>query len=60
MRVVSLVPSLTQTLFDLGLSSSEIVGRTPWCIHPATEVEQVMVVELRLLTWEKLGNSILI
>ena len=44
MRVVSLVPSLTQTLFDLGLSSSEIVGRTPWCIHPATKVDQVMVV----------------
>ena len=44
MRVVSLVPSLTQTLFDLGLSSTEIVGRTPWCIHPATKVDQVMVV----------------
>ena len=44
MRVVSLVPSLTQTLFDLGLSNSEVVGRTPWCIHPATEVNQVMVV----------------
>ena len=44
MRVVSLVPSLTQTLFDLGLSSGEIVGRTPWCIHPATKVDQVMVV----------------
>lgn len=44
MRVVSLVPSLTQTLFDLGLSFDEIVGRTPWCIHPATKVDQVMVV----------------
>ena len=44
MRVVSLVPSLTQTLFDLGLTSNEVVGRTPWCIHPQGEVEQVMVV----------------
>ena len=44
MRVVSLVPSLTQTLFDLGLTSNEVVGRTPWCIHPRGEVEQVMVV----------------
>ena len=35
MRVVSLVPSLTETLFDLGLGVNEVVGRTPWCIHPA-------------------------
>tara|TARA_Y100001958_G_C21179553_1_gene509709 strand:- start:402 stop:1148 length:747 start_codon:yes stop_codon:yes gene_type:complete len=34
-RVVSLVPSLTETLFDLGLGVDEVVGRTPWCIHPA-------------------------
>mgnify|MGYP001164076507 FL=1 len=44
MRVVSLVPSLTQTLFDLGLSTDEVVGRTPWCIHPKDKVEQVMIV----------------
>ena len=44
MRVVSLVPSLTQTLFDLGLTTDEVVGRTPWCIHPEEKVEQVMVI----------------
>ena len=44
MRVVSLVPSLTQTLFDLGLTSNEVLGRTPWCIHPKEKVEQVMVI----------------
>jgi len=44
MRVVSLVPSLTQTLFDLGLTTAEVVGRTPWCIHPEEIVEQVMVI----------------
>ena len=44
MRVVSLVPSLTQTLFDLGLTTDEVVGRTPWCIHPKEKVEQVMVI----------------
>jgi len=43
-RVVSLVPSLTETLFALGLSTDEVVGRTPWCIHPAPEVESVPVV----------------
>ena len=44
MRVVSLVPSLTLTLFDLGLDSTSIVGRTPWCIHPAAQVRAVPVV----------------
>lgn len=32
-RVVSLVPSLTELLWDLGLAD-RIVGRTAWCIHP--------------------------
>ncbi len=44
MRIVSLVPSLTLTLFDLGCSVEEVVGRTPWCIHPAGKVGQVAVV----------------
>jgi len=43
-RIVSLVPSLTLTLFDLGLDASTIVGRTPWCIHPADAVRDVPVV----------------
>lgn len=44
MRIVSLVPSLTETLFALGLNSSEVVGRTSWCIHPKNVVEDVMVI----------------
>ena len=44
MRVVSLVPSLTATLFDLGLTINDIVGRTPWCIHPNPEVNNIKVV----------------
>ncbi len=32
-RIVSLVPSQTETLFDLGLED-EIVGITKFCIHP--------------------------
>jgi ABC-type Fe3+-hydroxamate transport system substrate-binding protein len=43
-RVVSLVPSLTATLFDLGLTINDIVGRTPWCIHPNPEVNNIKVV----------------
>lgn len=44
MRIVSLVPSLTLTLFDLGLDANSIVGRTPWCIHPKEAVSSVPVV----------------
>ena len=44
MRIVSLVPSLTLTLFDFGLTSESIVGRTPWCIHPKDDVDDVQVV----------------
>ena len=36
-RVISLVPSQTELLFDLGLDS-EIVGITKFCIHPAEKV----------------------
>jgi ABC-type Fe3+-hydroxamate transport system substrate-binding protein len=43
-RIVSLVPSLTLTLFDLGLDASSVVGRTPWCIHPTDGVASVPVV----------------
>ncbi len=32
-RIVSLVPSLTELLFDLGLEN-EVVGITKFCIHP--------------------------
>ena len=37
MRVVSLCPSLTELVFDLGLGDA-LVGRTKFCIHPAEEV----------------------
>jgi len=37
-RIVSLVPSLTELLFDLGLGRSEVVGRTRYCRHPAAAV----------------------
>ena len=44
MRVISLVPSLTLTLAELGLDASQLVGRTPWCIHPADYIKDVQVV----------------
>ncbi|MGH8712735.1 MAG: helical backbone metal receptor [Casimicrobiaceae bacterium] len=39
-RIVSLVPSLTELLFDLGLGA-QIVGRTGFCIHPRDAVRSV-------------------
>ena len=39
-RIVSLVPSITELLCDLGLASA-IVGRTGYCIHPAGVVEGI-------------------
>ena len=38
-RIISLVPSQTELLFDLGLDD-EIVGITKFCIHPANKVKQ--------------------
>ena len=39
-RVISLVPSQTELLFDLGLAN-EIVGVTKYCTHPAAKVKGV-------------------
>jgi ABC-type Fe3+-hydroxamate transport system substrate-binding protein len=36
-RIVSLVPSLTEALFALGLGD-RVVGVTDWCVHPADRV----------------------
>jgi iron complex transport system substrate-binding protein len=39
-RVVSLVPSLTESLFDLGLGKS-LVGATDYCVHPAEALKDI-------------------
>ena len=39
-RIVSLVPSITELLVDLGLSD-ELVGRTGFCIHPWETVREI-------------------
>ncbi|MDQ0593665.1 ABC-type Fe3+-hydroxamate transport system substrate-binding protein [Chryseobacterium ginsenosidimutans] len=44
MKVVSLVPSITEALFDLGLTEHEIVGRTKFCIHPEEKVKNVTII----------------
>lgn len=39
-RIASLVPSLTETLFALGLGA-QVVARTGFCVHPRGEVRRV-------------------
>ena len=39
-RIVSLVPSITELLFDLGVGD-RVVGRTPFCVHPRDGVASV-------------------
>jgi ABC-type Fe3+-hydroxamate transport system substrate-binding protein len=39
-RIVSLVPSITELLCDLGLAP-QLLGRTGFCIHPAGLVRQI-------------------
>ncbi|MDT6963485.1 helical backbone metal receptor [Cupriavidus sp. SZY C1] len=39
-RIASLVPSITELLFDLGLGG-QVVARTGFCIHPAPAVRAV-------------------
>jgi ABC-type Fe3+-hydroxamate transport system substrate-binding protein len=45
-RIVSLVPSITELLFDMGLGDN-VVGVTKFCIHPANE----------LITKTKIGGT---
>ncbi|HAO28380.1 MAG TPA: hypothetical protein DCQ68_13420 [Chryseobacterium indologenes] len=43
MKIVSLVPSITEALFDLGPGEHEIIGRTKFCIHPHESVKNVTI-----------------
>jgi len=42
-KIVSLVPSLSELLFDLGLGY-RVVGRTRFCIHPAEKIGDVPII----------------
>ncbi len=39
-RIVSLIPSITETLFELGLGE-KIVGITTYCIHPEGKLDNI-------------------
>ena len=56
-RIVSLVPSLTELLFDLGLGEA-VVGRTAFCVHPAPHVGRVRSVGgTKQVNWDKLRRA---
>ncbi|SFC07844.1 ABC-type Fe3+-hydroxamate transport system, substrate-binding protein [Flexibacter flexilis DSM 6793] len=42
-RIISLVPSQTELLMDLGLGN-RLVGRTKFCIHPADQLANITVI----------------
>ncbi|MCS6844771.1 MAG: helical backbone metal receptor [Caldilineales bacterium] len=62
-RVVSLVPSQTELLLDLGLGD-RLVGRTRFCVHPADQVSRVAVVggtkQINFATVERLQPDLIV
>ncbi len=54
MRVISLVPSLTETLVECGV---EVVGRTRFCIHPDAGVMGIPVVGgTKQVNWDRCAD----
>lgn len=51
-RVISLVPSWTETLLECGVN---VIGRTRFCIHPSEEVEHIPVIGgTKEADWDKI------
>ena len=42
-RIISLVPSLTELVIDMGLQE-RLVGRTRFCVHPKEKVEEISII----------------
>ena len=56
-RILSLVPSLTETLVALGLGP-QIVGRTGYCIHPRKTVKAIKSVGgTKRVNWRKVAAA---
>ena len=54
MRVVSLVPSWTETLLECGV---DVVGRTRFCIHPRDQVASIKTVGgTKQANWKKIND----
>ncbi len=56
MRIISLCPSITETLFHFNLEN-QIVGRTKFCIHPKPQIQKVeRVGGTKSVDFEKINN----
>lgn len=54
MRIISLVPSITETLLSCGIN---VVGRSRFCIHPAKQVNQIAKVGgTKDVDWQKISH----
>ena len=54
MRIISMVPSWTETLLECG---ENIVGRTRFCVHPKETVESIPCVGgTKDIDWEKIKS----
>jgi ABC-type Fe3+-hydroxamate transport system substrate-binding protein len=42
-RIISLVPSITELLFDLGLGPN-LIARTKYCVHPAKKIDSLPII----------------
>lgn len=52
MRLVSMVPSITETLLECGF---DVVGRTRYCIHPKDAVASIAIVGgTKDISWQKI------
>lgn len=52
MKVLSLIPSVTETLIEAGV---EVVGRTRFCIHPTEKVKSISIVGgTKNIDWKKI------
>ncbi len=52
-KILSLVPSLTELMFDLGLENS-LVGRTAFCVHPKNRIKSIPSIGgTKQVNWEK-------
>lgn len=62
-RIICLCPSLTETLFSLGLAN-QLVGRTRYCVHPQPEISEIPSVggtkQLDLVAIEALRPDLII
>ena len=53
-RIICLVPSITETLVECGLN---VVGRTRFCIHPKSQVNNIpSVAGTKDINWEKVAK----